>query len=396
MRIAVTSNFDKEPSENVAGGSELFTYLQTKELSKRDSVEKIDLFAMGVDRINEKKVQFHSLLPISSRDFISQRKLLSELSASRADFLPQFESVIATEMYREIINTNVEIVQNNSTSAVFNSLLTSLSIPVVTTLHTNLNSPSILIPGSLGYLTRKKNNYFVAISHSQKKLLTDANLDMNIARVIHNGIDHHKFNSQASTAKVGYGLWIGRISSKHNKGIKEAILASQAAKSKLIAIASVDDTSYFEQEVRPLLNELVELITKPITFEQKCEYYRNASYFLYPIMWEEPFGLVFLESMASGTPVIAFARGATAEIVTDVTNGFLINPAPDDIRGAWSISQTGIDGISAAITRIKTISDTEYKAMCESARKTVEDNFSIEKMVSNYLDLYNEVLHTTQ
>src|SRR5207249_3429601 len=147
---------------------------------------------------------------------------------------------------------------------------------------------------------------------------------------------------------------------------------------QLVVLCAIDDREYFELEVEPHLNEHVKVVTETVDFNTKIQYYKDASYFIYPIQWEEPFGLVFIESMACGTPVIAFARGAVPEIVKDGETGFIINSSENDIRGNWIIKKTGIEGLSEAIERMYLMNENDYRNMREACRSHVEKNFTIE------------------
>jgi glycosyltransferase involved in cell wall biosynthesis len=109
-------------------------------------------------------------------------------------------------------------------------------------------------------------------------------------------------------------------------------------------------------------------------------------------MWEEPFGLVFVETMASGTPIIAFARGAVPEVIVDGVTGFIINPSDEDIRGKWIIKKTGLDGLCEAVERIYSLSKDDYGKMREACRAHVENNFTMERMVKEYESVYSKLI----
>jgi glycosyltransferase involved in cell wall biosynthesis len=101
--------------------------------------------------------------------------------------------------------------------------------------------------------------------------------------------------------------------------------------------------------------------------------YQKAKALIFPIQWEEPFGLVMIESMSCGTPVVAFNRGSVSEIVKDGVTGFVVPP------------EKGVDGLVEAIKKIDTID----RAAC---RKHVEEHFTVEKMVEGYEKVYEKIL----
>ena len=129
-----------------------------------------------------------------------------------------------------------------------------------------------------------------------------------------------------------------------------------------------------------------------LSFSKKNNHYKNAAYFLYPLQWEEPFGLTFIEAMACGTPVIAFARGAVPEIVEDGKTGFIVNGSDDDKRGNWIVKKTGIEGICEAIKRISKMPDNKYKEMRRYCRKYTEKHFDISRMADDYEVLYKNLI----
>ena len=122
------------------------------------------------------------------------------------------------------------------------------------------------------------------------------------------------------------------------------------------------------------------------------DFYGRAKALLYPIEWEEPFGLVLIESMACGTPIVAFARGSIPEVVIDGETGFIVNPSDSDIRGNFIIKKTGKEGLKEAVEKIYAMSEAEYRQMRLNCRKHVEANFTVEKMVDGYEKVYQKLL----
>ncbi len=129
-----------------------------------------------------------------------------------------------------------------------------------------------------------------------------------------------------------------------------------------------------------------------LSLDQKIIFYKKAKCFLYPLMWDEPFGYIFLESMACGTPVVAFARGSVPEVVKDGETGFIVNSSPEDIRGNFVIKKTGIDGLCEAVERIYAMPEEEYRQMRGNCRGHVERNFTVERMVDEYEKVYEKIL----
>lgn len=229
----------------------------------------------------------------------------------------------------------------------------------------------------------------VPISNNQR-----ASMRLNFTETVYHGISPDKFifNDKADLEKM---LYIGRISPI--KGVAEAIEVAEKTGKKLVLAGKVEaknpmNLEYFDKRVKPKLDcPFLEKI-EDLNFEEKVKYYSNSYLFLFPIQWEEPFGLVMIESMACGTPVIAFARGSVPEIIKDGEVGFIVNSSEQDKRGDWIIKKTGIEGLCEAVRRIYAMKPEEYGKMRLACRKHIEDNFSAEKMAEGYERVYQKIL----
>ena len=118
----------------------------------------------------------------------------------------------------------------------------------------------------------------------------------------------------------------------------------------------------------------------PAGHDEKIIYLQNAKAFLMPIHWEEPFGLVMIEAMATGTPVIAYGRGSVPEVVKDGETGFIVPP------------EKGVEGLIEAVKKLYAMPEEEYARMRKNCRKHVEDNFTAYRMVSDYEKLYYSLI----
>jgi glycosyltransferase involved in cell wall biosynthesis len=205
--------------------------------------------------------------------------------------------------------------------------------------------------------------HLVAISDFQRQVTPE----VNYAATVYNGIDveQHPFRAE----KEDFLLFIGRLSPE-----KGAHLAAQAAKRLgrrlLLAgkMAEPDEKAYFDEEVRPHLDDKIEYVGQ-VDDDTKLDLYARASCTLVPITWPEPFGLVMIESMACGTPVVALRNGSVPEIVEDGATGFVADDLDDFVE---------------AVGRVDTIDP----AHC---RRVVEARFSIAAMVTGYERVYDAV-----
>lgn len=202
------------------------------------------------------------------------------------------------------------------------------------------------------------------ISESARKL---AMVDLPKSRVIYNGIDlrHFCFNKKGG----GHFIWIARMN-KH-KGVENAIAAAEKLGAKLLLAGRIDPTQeeYFEKIIKPHLNEKIQYVGE-LKDNELSDFYGDAKALLYPIEWEEPFGLVVAEAMACGTPVIAYRRGSMEELIKDNESGFVID-----------------SDIEKLVEAMKKVDRLDRAAV----RKHTEDNFSKERMVDEYEKLYYEL-----
>jgi glycosyltransferase involved in cell wall biosynthesis len=170
--------------------------------------------------------------------------------------------------------------------------------------------------------------------------------------------------------KDDYLLCLNRVAPE--KGTHLAIEAARRAGRKLIIAGKVDrvDREYYEAIVEPLVDGRDVVFVGEADHRAKRELYAKAACLLMPICWEEPFGLVMVEAMACGTPVIAFARGAAPELIVDGETGFVVG---------------NVDSMVDVLEKIDTISAIR-------CRRHVEANFDVPVMVEGYLQLYREIV----
>jgi glycosyltransferase involved in cell wall biosynthesis len=168
----------------------------------------------------------------------------------------------------------------------------------------------------------------------------------------------------------GYLAFLGRIAPE--KGPDRAIAIARSAGVPLQIAAKVDplDRQYFEHTIAPLLQDpMIEFIGE-IGENEKSRFLGDAMALLFPIEWPEPFGLVLIEAMATGTPVIAFGRGSVPEIIEDGITGFIVDDA------------------TAAVAAVPLAKQLDRKAI----RRRFEERFTADRMARDYLTLYQRVL----
>jgi len=228
--------------------------------------------------------------------------------------------------------------------------------PVVTTIH-GFSSPSI-VPVYKKYNNR---SYYVAISDSDKSP------ELDYIATIHHGIDVAQF--PFSGAEGEYLLFFGRI--HPDKGVYEAIEVAQRIGMKLVIAGIIQDKDYFASKVEPHIDGVTVEYLGSVGPDRRAEVLGGALALLHLISFDEPFGLSLVESMACGTPVIAFRRGSMPEIIRDGETGYIV----EDIEGA-------INAV-ASVTSIN-------RSTC---RADVEKRFSNTRMVRDYVRVYDTILN---
>lgn len=187
-------------------------------------------------------------------------------------------------------------------------------------------------------------------------------------------------------------MWAGRAIPE--KGIDTVIAVAEIVKqqSRLFGILRKEHQEWLQKTV------LDKLYYTESSFEtgrdrfQLITEFQTSKLFLFPVTYEESFGLVLIESLSCGTPAVAYAKGSIPEIIQDGATGFIVNSSDDDIRGNWIIKKTGVAGLQEAVERIYEMPDNEYRAMREACRKHAEQNFTIEKMTEKYVKTYMKLI----
>lgn len=245
--------------------------------------------------------------------------------------------------------------------------------PVMHTFHNPLYTPSVTdptkIPTRLKIFEHYKENTFGCFISKSQRNLCPVKFPHNF--IVYNGIDIslYKFNPKPKD----YFIWIARIDP--HKGIENAIEAVERAGVKLLLAGRLDPEryNYFKKKIKPHLNDKIQYIGE-LSQDQLSDFYGNAIACLYPIEWHEPFGLIMAESMACGTPVIAFNLGSVPEVVKDGETGFVV-PFKD---------KKGEKNIRGIVEAIKKIDQIDRK----DCQKWVEKNFTYQKMTDRYERIY--------
>ncbi|KAF5407678.1 MAG: Alpha-maltose-1-phosphate synthase [Candidatus Udaeobacter sp.] len=234
-----------------------------------------------------------------------------------------------------------------------------LRVPHITTLHGRLDLPD-LIP----VYDRFRHIPVISISNAQRRPLPSANW----VGTIYHGLPQELFRLQPNPGN--YLAFLGRIC--REKRADRAIEIAKRAGMPLKIAAKVDpvDRRYFKRVVEPLLQQShVEWIGE-ISDREKNDFLGNAHALLFPIDWPEPFGLVMIEAMACGTPVIAYDGGAVSEVIKEGQTGFIAK---------------NVEDAAEAVHRVPELS----RAHC---RKVFEKRFTVTRMARDYVKIYKRMI----
>lgn len=234
-----------------------------------------------------------------------------------------------------------------------------LDIPHVTTMHGRLDLPE------LGPLFKHFSSLpLVSISKNQRVPQPSARwID-----TVYHGLPPDLYACGAGGG--GYFLFLGRIS--REKRLDRAIEIAQRCGMPLYIAAKIDeaDHAYFNDVVRPLMDDPLVKYIGEVGEQEKQELLRNAHALLFPIDWPEPFGLVMIEAFACGTPVVAYRNGSTPEIMVDGVTGFLVSNQDEAVMAAKNIGS--ID-----------------RKLC---REIFDRRFTVERMATAYARVYERVM----
>ena len=238
-------------------------------------------------------------------------------------------------------------------------LLTRLNQPFLTTLHNRLDLPGL--PSLVGRFPRAP---FISISNHHRLPLPNVNW---LATIYH-GLPAHALHPSFEAGQ--YLAFLGRLSVE--KGPEAAIRIAQKSGLPLQIAAKIPrgDRGYFAENIAPLINDTNVQLIGEVNDQRKQQFLGNSAALIFPIDWPEPFGLVMIEAMACGTPVIAYRRGSVPEVVEDGVSGFIVETEEQ------------------AIEAVKRLPELDRKRV----RAAFERRFTAERMAKDYVRQYQYLL----
>lgn len=341
MRIAQISSIYLSIPPKTHGGTERIVYYLCQHLTSRG--HQVELFASGDSKVD---CPLHSVLPVSSLDDLHSTFYLEK----------EFEARNTYNLYLQAEHFDV-IHAHWPTLAPYFSVFTK--------------TPTLI---TYAYIEKELHEYYrghfpncipVCISQAQARMLGEESLP-----VVYNGVDVDEipFNDHPED----FFIIVGRMTP--GKGIGEAVRIALKAKVRLLIVGAVTthlpwSEEYFAKEVRPHVDGDKIRYIERLPYSRLVEMMGRARGFLFPLQWDEPFGMVIVESMAAGTPVLTYLRGSMPELVQHGETGYLLGTEDEMVE---AIHRTG---------RLN-------RARC---REWVRERFSVEQMVDGYEALYKRL-----
>ncbi len=340
MRIAQVAPLWERVPPPAYGGIELVVGLVTDELVRRG--HEVTLFASG-DSITLAKLESVSPRALRLDPNVKEYSIYEML---------QLGSVYERAGEFDIIHSHM-----GCATLPFAKMVTT---PTVHTLH------GVFTHDNEKMFTFAKHQPYVSISDAQR----EPRLELNCVATVYNGIDinSHKFHPQPQDSP--YLAFLGRISPEKGPHIAIEIAKRSGWHLKMAGKVDIVDKKYFENEIKPYIDgKQIEYLGEA-DHAQKNALMGGAVATLFPITWREPFGLVMVESMAAGTPVIATDLGSTKEIVAEGVSGFLCN------------------SVEECINSINKAAELDRYAI----REYVNDRFGVKQMTDGYEAVYRQIL----
>ena len=341
MRIAqVAPLYESVPPKRYGGTERIVSYL-TEELVKQG--HEVTLFGSG-DSLTQAR-----LVAVCPRALRLDAQCMDPL----AQHVLLLEAIVAMSNQFDIMHFHLDYLHF--------PLSRVMGWTTLSTLHGRLDIPD-LVPLYQSFREMPVSS----ISDSQRKPLPW----LNWQGTIHHGLpeNHYDFSPRSG----GYLAFLGRTSPE--KGLDQAIAIARQAGMPLKIGAKVDkvDAEYFDSCLKPLMGGKDIEFLGEVGFPEKNELLGGAAALLFPIVWPEPFGIVMLEAMACGTPIIAYRQGSVPEIIEDGVNGFIVQDVDEAVQAVRNI-------------------ESFDRSTC---RRRFEQRFTASRMSSQYLRLYEKLLRS--
>lgn len=338
MKIAQVAPLWERVPPPTYGGIELVVSRLTDELVRRG--HEVTLFASGD---SQTLARLEAVYPRAMR-----------LDAEIQDY-SVYEMLELSQVYEQA--AEFDIIHSHIGIAAL-AMAPLVKTPTVHTLHGNFTSDN----SKLFQLHHKQP--YISISNAQREL------NLNYVRTVYNGIDVENYTFTATPSEPPYLAFLGRFSPEKGPDRAIAIAKQTGLRLKMAGKINVSEQEFFEKEIAPHIDgKQIEFLGE-VNHLQKVKLLGNAAITLFPISWNEPFGLVMIESMATGTPVIGMNLGSVPEVISHGKTGFVCN---------------SYEEMAAMIPAALELNR-------QSCREYVENKFTVDGMVDGYEAAYQQLL----
>ncbi len=372
MKIAIIStNYQSLPPEEGVYAPLAITSQLADGLTRKG--HEVTLFA-GSDSISDAKLISGNLPSIKKNkkwrepfkklnDMIDDPQFGEKAVKYREVLRGNYELLLAAELFKRA--DSFDIIQTHSPARIV-QMSSFTDTPVAVTFHNPFDYPMKTGATKVIYeelSKRNKNIYFLSLSDSQKELAPN----LPFVSTVYNGIDTTEFTP--SPKKKDYLLFVGRIIPRKGAHIAIRVAKKTDKKLKMVGPTYKGREKYWKENIKPHLNEKI-TYEGFLPQEELIPLYQKAKALLMPITGDESFGLVMIEAMACGTPVIGFNKSSVPEIIVSGKSGFVVEDEEEMV---------------GAVKKIESIDP-------KNCRKVVEDKFTVSKMVERYEQAYQKII----
>ncbi len=341
MKILILGSVALPVPPPFQGGTERVAYAQAMGLSKKG--HEVTLIAAK----GSLKSDHYRLIEIGGGDtVVGSKNAQTEIVESSRKLRSEMVYLTQVLGWMSENASNFDVVINNMRGGevLFHQHARKLKKSYVNVMHLPMFA-------ALADLCQKYNTPLVSISNAQRSAFPH----LNYAGTVYNGVDLADFPYESTSGD--YVLMMGSITPHKNQ--KTGIAVAKALGMKVVLAGKIGEPAYYAKEIAPNIDGITVTHHGEIGMDEKVALYKNAKALLFPVLWEEPFGLVMIEAMACGTPVVAFGRGAVPEVVLDGKTGFIV------------------DSEKEMVTAVQKVNEID-RAAC---RRHVEEHFTNEKMI---------------
>ena len=344
LKIAIfcTNEWPTPPPQNTFYAPMWIAYYEAEELAKRG--HKVYYFGSKTSKLKHAKLISFGIKAIKYNPDLAQYiKYMNEMVVNF------YEQMMISKIYQMDQKENFDIIHIHPYRRCL-PFTPLTKTPTVITIHDPIEKFRKYMLSQTKKIPQVK---LISLSNNQRNTAPD----LNYAATVYNGLDLKKYSF--SEKAENFFVSAGRFNPE--KGVDLAVQAAIRAKTNLKIAGGPARGNFFENRIKPFLGRKIKYVGM-LNYLEMGNFYRKAKALLYPIRWEEPFGLIMIEAQACGVPVIAFDHGSAREVIQDGKTGFIVK---------------NLDEMVQAIKKIDTIKRKD-------CREWVKNNFTIQKMAESY------------